>query len=283
MSLLTQAPEVTRAVAQSSLLHSLATLQIAGIQVGAYADSTVAAVVTWLSRQAMTLVGGLTLATLNVVVALFCLYYLLIAEDSAWDPVRRLLPFSPATIDLLADRFRTTTESMMIGIVLTALAQGTVVGVAFALVGLPGAAFWGFVTACTSVLPLLGSAFVWLPGTLVLAADHRYGAAMALGAVGVIVASQIDNVIRLLVYRRVSRIHPLVTLVGAFAGLRVFGLVGLLLGPLGISLLLELLKVYSIEFGRHTPMELAPPIESGENSSDSPVAPQELPLFGRTV
>lgn len=258
MSLLAQAPDVTRNVAQSTLLQSLATLQIAGIDVGAVADSAVGAVITWLSGQAMALVGHVTLATLNAVVALFCLYYLLIAQDGAWRPVRRALPFSPATIDLLADRFRTTTESMVIGIILTALAQGMVVGGAFVLVGLPNAAFWGFVTACTSLLPILGSAFVWVPGTLVLAADHRYGAAIALGAVGLIVASQIDNVIRLFVYRRVSRIHPLVTLVGAFAGVRIFGLAGLLLGPLGISFLLELLKVYGTEFRSRPTIEWAP-------------------------
>ena len=247
MSLLTQAPDVARKVAQSNLVQGLATLRIAGIDVGASADSAVGAAVTWLSGQAMTLVGHLTSATLNTVIALFCLYYLLIAHEDAWRPFRRALPFSPATIDMLADRFRTTTESTVIGLILTALAQGTVVGCAFALVGLPNAAFWGFVTACTSVLPILGSAFVWLPGAFVLAADHRYGAAISLGAIGLLVASQVDNVIRLLVYRRVSRIHPLVTLVGAFAGVRLFGLAGLLLGPLGISLLLELMQVYGAD------------------------------------
>jgi predicted PurR-regulated permease PerM len=138
---------------------------------------------------------------------------------------------------------------MILGVVLTALAQGTVVGAAFAITGLPDALFWGFVTACASILPILGSSLVWFPGTLVLLGDHRYGAAAALGVIGVAVASQIDNVIRPLVYRKVSRIHPMVTLVGAFAGMRIFGLAGLLLGPLGISYLIELVHAYSIEFG----------------------------------
>lgn len=249
MSLLAQAPAVARAVSGSPLLQRLATLQIAGIDIGAYADSAVTALVAWFSRQALALVGGLTLATLNVLVAIVGLYYLLIANGSAWRGLRGLLPFSPATLDVLATRFRTTTESMILGILLTAVAQGAVVGGAFALVGLPNAPFWGFVTGCTSVLPILGSAFVWVPGTLVLVADHRYGAAVTLGLIGLIVASQIDNVIRPIVYRRVSQIHPLVTLVGAFAGMRVFGFAGLLLGPLGISYLLELLKAYRVEYG----------------------------------
>lgn len=249
MSLLAQAPGAVRAVTQSMLLQRLSTLQVAGADVGAIADAGVNALLGWISRQAGALVGGLTLATLNIIVALFGLYYLLVTDHTAWRAARRFLPFSRTTIDTLANRFRTTTESMIIGIIVTALAQGTVVGGAFALTGLPSAAFWGFVTACVSILPVLGSSLVWLPGTLVLVADHRYGAAVALGAIGVLVASQIDNVIRPLVYRRVSQIHPMVTLVGAFAGMRIFGFAGLLLGPLGICYLIELLKAYSMEFG----------------------------------
>lgn len=257
MSLLAQTPSVARAVTNSPLLQRLATLQIAGIDVGTYADSAVTALVAWFSRQALALVGGLTLATLNVVVSILGLYYLLMANGSAWRTLRGLLPFSPATLDVLATRFRTTTESMILGILLTAVAQGAVVGGAFALVGLPNAPFWGFVTGCMSVLPILGSAIVWVPGTLVLVADHRYGAAVTLGLIGLVIASQIDNVIRPIVYRRVSQIHPLVTLVGAFAGLRVFGFAGLLLGPLGISYLLELLKAYRVEYGDDAAAEIA--------------------------
>lgn len=249
MSLVAQAPGVARAVAQSTLLQNLSTLQVGGFDVGALADAAVNELASWLSRQAVALVNSLTLATLNIVIAMFGLYYLLLTERGELRPLMGYLPFSERTVHVLADRFRTTTESMLIGILLTALAQGTVVGGSFALVGLPSATFWGFVTACASILPILGSSLVWFPGTLVLVADHRYGAAITLGIIGVVVASQIDNLIRPLVYRRVSRIHPMVTLVGAFAGVRVLGLAGLLLGPLGISYLIELLKAYSTEYG----------------------------------
>jgi predicted PurR-regulated permease PerM len=97
------------------------------------------------------------------------------------------------------------------------------------------------------VLPILGSSLVWLPGAAVLALDQRYGAALLLVAIGALIASNLDNLVRPLVYRRVSNVHPMVTLVGAFAGVRLFGLSGLLLGPLAISYLLELLTVYERE------------------------------------
>lgn len=249
ISLLDQAPAVLRGMTQSTLLRELSTLHVAGIDVGTFADTAVTALLSWLSSRAGALISGVTLATLNIVVTTFGLYYVLITQGAPWREVSRRLPFSAATVELLATRFRTTTESMILGVVFTAIAQGTVVGGAFAITGLPSALFWGVVTACASILPVLGSSLVWLPGTLVLVADRRYGAAVTLGVIGVAVASQIDNLIRPLIYRRVSRIHPMITLVGAFAGMRIFGLAGLLLGPLGISYLIELVHAYSLEFG----------------------------------
>ena len=119
----------------------------------------------------------------------------------------------------------------------------------FWLVELPSPMFWGTVTAFASILPVLGSALVWLPGVLVLLLEDRYGAAVGLALVGGVVASNIDNVIRPLVYKRVSDIHPMITLIGAFAGVKYFGLLGVLLGPLAIAYLFELLRFYREEYG----------------------------------
>jgi len=127
---------------------------------------------------------------------------------------------------------------------LTAILQGTIVGGSFALVGLPAPLLWGFVTACVSVLPILGSALVWLPGASVLFMNGRPIAALVVLAIGAGAASNLDNVVRLFVFRRVSGIHPMFTLVGAFAGIRMLGVVGAFLGPLVLSYFFELLTVY---------------------------------------
>ena len=100
-----------------------------------------------------------------------------------------------------------------------------------------------------SILPVLGSSLGWGPGVLVLAANGRYGAALALLLVGVIVASNIDNVLLPVVYRHVSGLHPMATLVGAFSGIELLGLPGLLLGPLAIAYALELIHLYEEEYG----------------------------------
>jgi predicted PurR-regulated permease PerM len=94
------------------------------------------------------------------------------------------------------------------------------------------------------VLPLFGSALVWLPGSIVLFASGRPGAAIALLVFGAVVVSNIDNLVRPIVYRRVSGIHPMLTIVGAFAGVHLFGLIGALVGPLLLSYFVELTSLY---------------------------------------
>jgi predicted PurR-regulated permease PerM len=106
------------------------------------------------------------------------------------------------------------------------------------------------VTAVASILPIFGSALVWMPGALVLVAQDRYTAAIALAAFGALVISNVDNALRLVVFRRVSHVHPMVTLVGAFGGVRVFGLAGLLVGPLVLSYAIELFRTYERENAR---------------------------------
>jgi predicted PurR-regulated permease PerM len=163
--------------------------------------------------------------------------------------VRPIIPFSRHGADALGQRFVLVTEATLLGILVTAVSQGLVVGLSFVAVGLPNALVWGVVTAMVSILPVLGSSLVWGPGVLVLAANGRYGAALALLLVGVIVASNVDNVLLPVVYRRVSGLHPMATLVGAFAGVELLGLPGLLLGPLAIAYALELIRLYEEEYG----------------------------------
>src|SRR5690606_12515243 len=151
---------------------------------------------------------------LNLVIAFFGLFYLLVAPPGTWERARSYLPFSPATADLLRARFHSVTEAMLLGTALTAFVQGTLIGLGFHLVGLPNAVSWGTLAAIGSVLPVVGSAIVWLPGTRVLALTGRYGAAVGLGAIGAVLASTVDNVVRLVVFKRVSNIRPMITLVG---------------------------------------------------------------------
>lgn len=247
--LLDQAPDALQQVRSSDVLARLGAMRIGDLQVGSELAKASGTLLSWFSSQLIVFVGGATSAVLNIVIAFFGLYYLLGSGPQLWAAARGYIPFSARTSDALLNRFVGVTEATLLGTALIAVLQGTVVGIGFRLLGLANPAFWGVVTAFASVLPVLGSALVWLPATLVLLAQGRVGAASAMLVIGAGIASNIDNVVRPLVYKRVSDIHPMITLVGALAGVRYFGLLGILLGPLAIAYLFELLQAYRQEYG----------------------------------
>ncbi len=252
-----QAPDALRGVQNSSLFARVGELRIGDLRVGAEIAKASGTITSWVSAQLFAFVGSATSAILNLVVAFFGLYYLLRSGHDLWGVIRGYIPFSYHTADALRDRFFSVTEATLLGTGVIAVIQGSLVGTGFWLVGLPDPLFWGTVTAFASILPVLGSALVWLPAVLVLLAENRYGAAAIMAVIGGVVASNIDNLIRPLVYRRVSNIHPMITLIGAFAGVKYFGLLGLLLGPLAIAYLFELLRFYREEYGTAETAEVA--------------------------
>jgi predicted PurR-regulated permease PerM len=265
-----QAPDILKGVAESPLLDRLVRLpRIGTFDLGAEIAKASGTIVRWVSSQALGFLGGAASASLNVVIAFFGFYYMLRSGEHLWGQFRDYVPFSSGTADALREHFYAVTRATLLGTVAVAAAQGALVGLGFLVVGLPNPLFWGTMTAFASILPVLGSGLVWIPATLVLVAQERYGAAIVMVVVGWVIASNVDNLIRPLVYRRAANIHPMITLVGAFAGIKYFGLPGLLLGPLAIAYFFELLYFYRKEFG----------VESSSIASGapSPAAPAVVP------
>ena len=246
-----QAPDALRTLQSNAVFSRLAELRVGDFDIGAEAAKASGTIATWLSARLFSFVGSATSAVLNLVIAFFGLYYMLRSDRNTWRLIQPYIPFSPATADALRDRFVSVTEATLVGTMSIAVIQGTLVGAGFWIVGLTNPFFWGTVTAIASILPVLGTALVWLPAVLVLLVENRFGAAITMLVIGGGVASNIDNLIRPLIYRRVSHIHPMITLVGAFAGVKLFGLLGVLLGPLAIAYLFELLHFYRQEYSAY--------------------------------
>jgi len=246
--IVTQAQQIGASVVRNPILGRLAQLEIGGVDLGPRIADLGAKVVSWIGSSAFGLIGTATRLALNVTISLFGLFYLLLRPQETWDAVRPYIPFSAKNTEKLRQRFRDVTASTIIGTGLTAAIQGTLVGFGFWLVGLPNAVFWGVVTMVFAILPVVGSGLVWGPGAIALLLAHRPGAAALLLLIGAVVVGNVDYVIRPMVFRRWANIHPLVTLVGALAGVRFFGILGLLIGPLALSYFFELIKMYREEY-----------------------------------
>lgn len=247
--LLDEVPAAIRGLDTGPLMAKVQGLRIGPINVGEQLTRTSGTIASWASSKALGAVGGAARGTLNLVIALLGLYFLLIAAEDVWARVKRYLPFAEDDSEDLRIKFYEVTMATVQGVLAVAIVQGILVGIAFAVLGLPNAIVWGTVTAIASVLPLVGSALVWVPAAIVLFATNHVGQAIGLTLFGAIVVGNIDNVMRAVVSKRVGNLHPLTTLLGAFAGIEYIGLIGVLLGPLAITWFFELLVIYDKVYG----------------------------------
>lgn len=244
-----EAQQVTSSVLQSPVLERLSTFQVRGIPIGPRIAEIGSSIVRWLGGSAVGLVGTATRLALNLTIAFFGLYYVLkVPGEDPWLNARPYVPFSRENTDKLGKRFKDVTVSTVIGTGATAMIQGALLGIAFIIVGLPNALFWSVVTSALAILPLVGSGLVWGPAAVILALQGRPTAAVLLAVWGVAVVGGVDNFIRPIIYRRYAEVHPLITLIGAIAGVSHFGLLGLLIGPLALSYLFELIRMYREEY-----------------------------------
>src|SRR5947208_3823505 len=242
-----QAQQITGSVVRNPILGRIAQLELGGVDIGPRIADLGAKIVGWLGSSAFGLVGTATRLALNLTISLFGLFYLLLRPGETWEAVRPYIPFSAKNTEKLRQRFRDVTTSTIIGTGLTAAAQGAILGLAFWIVGLPNALFWGVVTMVFGILPIVGSGLVWVPAAIALLIGNRPGPAALITLVGLFVGN-VDYILRPMVFRRWANIHPLITLVGALAGVPYFGILGLLIGPLALSYFFELVKMYREEY-----------------------------------
>jgi len=243
-----EAQDMASGVIRSPLLAKISRIRVGPYQVGAQLEQIGSQIVSFIGASALGLIGTATRAGIQLTIAFFGLYYLLVSPVAIWRSVRPFIPFSAASAEILRKRFGDVTISTLVGTGVTASVQGIFVGLAFWVVDLSNPLFWGVVTVIFAILPVVGSGLVWGPGAAALAMDGRYGAAIGLALWGIVVVGNVDNVIRPIVFRRWAQIHPFVTVIGAFMGLSYFGLLGLLIGPLAISYFFELIRMYRVEY-----------------------------------
>src|SRR4029079_3269287 len=161
-------PDALRTLQTSEVFSRIAGLRIGSLEVGAEVAKASGTIAAWLSARRFSFLGSATSAVLNLVIAFFGLYYMLRSDSNTWDFIQPYIPFSPLTANALRDRFVSVTEATLLGTMLIAVIQGSLVGTGFWIVGLPNPFFWGTVTAIASILPVLGTALVWVPAVLVL-------------------------------------------------------------------------------------------------------------------
>ena len=174
-------------------------------------------------------------------VMLFLLFFFLRDGDDMMARSRGLIPLDEERKDRLFLQLSNVTRAIMFGTSVTALAQGFLVGVGFAIAGLPSPVVFGVLAALLSLLPIGGAAFVWAPAVVWLFLDGRWGYAIFMLAWGLMLGG-LDNVLRPLLISGRAKISALAVFVGVLGGIPAFGAIGIIAGPVVLSLVLALLE-----------------------------------------
>lgn len=198
------------------------------------------------------IVPNILLATLDtlIIVALlyFVLYFMLTNGEQMEDTLYQYIPLKEKNLEKIEKEVVNMVLSNAIGIPLLALLQAIVAFLAYWILGVPDPLLWGSVTAFAAMLPVIGSTAVWFPLSLYLYFNGSEWQGITLWLYGVVVIINIDNVFRMILQKRMADTHPLVTMFGVIIGVSLFGFIGLIFGPLLVSMFIVLLKIYKDEF-----------------------------------
>ncbi len=204
----------------------------------------------WMSESFQGLLGD----TFNIIIAIsimyFLLYFMLVNRKQFIESLYSYLPLHPENISIIGKDIKSIIMSNAIGIPIIAILQGLVALLGFYIFGVPNPWFWFVITTIGSMIPFIGTALGVVPVVILLYSTGNNWEATAMLIYGVAIVGSTDNVFRVMVQKRLADIHPLITLVGVIIGIPLFGFMGLIFGPLLISLFLLLLKIYKKEYGK---------------------------------
>jgi predicted PurR-regulated permease PerM len=163
--------------------------------------------------------------------------------------LQRNLPFNQVNKGKVLNEVTRMVRSNAITIPTVAFLQGTVALIGYLVFGINEALLLGVLTAISSMIPILGAMLIYLPVVIYTMATGDFGPGIGLALWCFILVGSVDNVARFMLQKKLANVHPIITILGVILGTKLFGLIGLIFGPLTITLFVVLLKVYFSEFG----------------------------------
>ena len=191
--------------------------------------------------RAINFAAGLTL---GLSLALFVVYYLIKDGKGFVNWIKEVSPLPEEIEDNLIQEMSFTTSAVLKGHLLVAIAQGVIAGLGLVIFGIPNAFFWTFVMVLLSIVPLIGSAFIWIPAAGYLLVSGSTASGVALLIYGFVVVGMTDNFLRPMVVDDEADLHPAVIIIGVLGGVTVFGAPGLFIGPISFGALNSVLTVF---------------------------------------
>jgi predicted PurR-regulated permease PerM len=193
---------------------------------------------------AVGLIKGFTSFFFDLLLVLFIAFFMFLQGDDFIEEVKKLSPLEESHNKEILHEMEATIKATLRGTVVVAVVQGILGGVGFFVFGVPQAAFWGTVMVPAAVIPLVGSAVIWLPAAIYLMFIGHVWAGLGLIIWGGVLVSAIDNVLKPLLMKGSRATPSIFILFSILGGISYFGMIGFILGPLILSFLLSLLRIY---------------------------------------
>jgi predicted PurR-regulated permease PerM len=202
----------------------------------------------------------------DIGIMLLFLYFMLSNTGIIEKFVIDLLPLRKSDIAKFTEELKAQTFSNVLGAPVLAALQGLVAALGYWFFDLSEPLFWGVITGLFSFIPMVGGALIWMPSAIYLFTTGKQYQALALIVYGLLIISMIDNILRFAFQKKFTDVHPLITVMGVILGIKLFGLPGIIFGPLLISYFILLATIYKEQFVHHLP-ELNDEGEDNDNAA----------------
>lgn len=192
---------------------------------------------------------GFTFNTITTIFFIFFILFFMLMNGRNIEKVAyEYTPLKDENMLLINKEINNMVISNALGIPLVAILQGTVGLIGYLIIGVDEPLFWFVATCITSMIPMLGAALAYVPLAIILFAGNHNFQAIAVLIYGFVIIGAVDNIFRFMLQKKIANVHPLITVFGIIIGIQLFGFIGLIFGPLLISMFLLLLKIYYNEF-----------------------------------
>lgn len=226
--------------------------ELTGVEIALedYFNRGVSQIQSYVASQLPNVVGGLTLAMINIAILFFTLYYGFKDGESFVNGFFKMLPFSDEHRRRLRDRSYSVFSGVLYGQLFVAVLQGILGGLSFFIFGVSGPIFWGMIMAFLSFIPLLGTPIIWLPTSIFLFLSGDIFSAVGIFVFNAVITSNIDTVLKPKLIGDRTQMHPLLVVLSIFGGLSLFGVVGFVLGPVLVSASYLIIQFYLEDVGK---------------------------------
>ena len=222
-----------------------------------------------LTALGQSVLGGIGSFFINLLVALLLLFFLLNGGRKWEQYLASVIPMKNINKKETMDRINLMVKSNAIGIPLVAILQGIIALIGYLIFNVPNAGLAAIVTGFCSIVPIVGTMVVWVPLGIYFMVLGQWGQAIGLLAFSAIFISQSDNLLRFVLQKKMANTHPLITIFGVIVGLSLFGFIGIIFGPLLVSLFLLFVDMFRKEYLSDEPAP-APAADSPAATADSP-------------